>query len=71
MALIRCAECNREVSSVASQCPHCGYYVRSICDKCKYLSYDSGVPDCPVRGIDVSPNQRACLKFRPEDPWWN
>ena len=25
MALIKCPECNREISSVAKFCPHCGY----------------------------------------------
>lgn len=25
MALIRCPECGREVSSLAPACPHCGY----------------------------------------------
>jgi len=25
MALVRCLECNHEVSSLAKMCPHCGY----------------------------------------------
>ena len=25
MALIRCAECNKEISSSAKVCPNCGY----------------------------------------------
>jgi RNA polymerase subunit RPABC4/transcription elongation factor Spt4 len=70
MALIKCGECNQGVSSKASVCPHCGYYVRATCERCKYISYDSGVADCPVRGIDVSPSQRACLSFKEEEPWW-
>ncbi|MBE6551907.1 MAG: hypothetical protein E7665_07215 [Ruminococcaceae bacterium] len=70
MALIRCGECGNEVSSIARTCPHCGYYVNTICDNCRYISYGDGVPECPVRGIDVHPNQRACLHFRKEEPYW-
>lgn len=30
MALIKCPECNRDVSSVASTCPHCGYPISQL-----------------------------------------
>ena len=30
MALIRCPECQREVSDRASACPNCGYPIRSV-----------------------------------------
>ena len=28
MSLIRCPECNKDVSSYAESCPHCGYPIR-------------------------------------------
>lgn len=28
MSLVTCAECGREVSSAATQCPHCGHPMR-------------------------------------------
>lgn len=36
MALIRCPECDKEVSSEARVCPHCGYPLRKEPIKCGY-----------------------------------
>ena len=30
MALIKCPECNKEVSDCAEACPHCGYPIKKI-----------------------------------------
>ena len=30
MALIKCKECNKEVSDTAKTCPHCGYKLKSF-----------------------------------------
>ncbi len=30
MALITCSECGREISDVASSCPHCGYVMNKV-----------------------------------------
>ena len=30
MALIKCPECNKEVSDRAVTCPHCGYQLRNV-----------------------------------------
>jgi hypothetical protein len=29
MALIKCPECNREISDTAKRCPHCAYKIKS------------------------------------------
>ena len=29
MAIIRCPECDREISDKAEKCPHCGYPLKS------------------------------------------
>ena len=36
MALIRCPECNHEVSDTAETCPHCGYRLRGIPQQTSY-----------------------------------
>ncbi|MEL7655387.1 MAG: zinc ribbon domain-containing protein [Bacillota bacterium] len=38
MALIRCPECNKEVSDQASSCPNCGYSIKARMKKTKMLS---------------------------------
>ena len=30
MAIVKCPECNREVSDKASACPNCGYQINSV-----------------------------------------
>ncbi len=30
MALIKCPECQREVSNLAETCPHCGYRLKNL-----------------------------------------
>lgn len=53
MALIKCEECNHEVSDKAKQCPYCGYKntPKKICEECKKLNkqnakscYNCGAP---------------------------
>ncbi len=36
MALIRCNECDREVSTRAEKCPHCGYPMQRTTHKADY-----------------------------------
>jgi uncharacterized membrane protein YvbJ len=38
MALIRCPECNKEVSVQASRCPNCGYKIKERMKKTKMFS---------------------------------
>ena len=33
MALLKCPECNNNVSDKAEACPHCGYPIQQICKK--------------------------------------
>lgn len=40
MALIKCPECNKEVSDKAETCPHCGYRLKKKMEM-PDLSYDS------------------------------
>ena len=40
MALIRCPECNKEVSDSASSCPHCGYPLKES-KPTSYYGYQS------------------------------
>ena len=30
MALVKCKECNKEISSTAKQCPSCGYKIKKV-----------------------------------------
>ncbi len=49
MALIKCKECNKEISSTAKFCPHCGYKNDiEVCPECgkKISSNDSTCPHC-------------------------
>ena len=49
MALIKCKECNNEISSNAKVCPHCGYKnEQSICPECgaKVKVSDNTCPEC-------------------------
>ena len=40
MALIKCPECNKEVSDKSEVCIHCGYPIKEYIDICcKMLSY--------------------------------
>ncbi len=70
MALIRCSECGREVSTMATSCPHCGYYTNSTCSKCRFITYSNGFPECTKRDIEVSEYKRSCLGFKEEEPIW-
>lgn len=57
MALIKCPECNKEISDKAMDCPNCGFPIQefkkpkfsttgyNICPKCGYL--DDSTHSCP------------------------
>lgn len=38
MALIKCPECGREISTLAETCPHCGYPIKNT--QKKVVSYE-------------------------------
>lgn len=40
MALIECKECGKEVSSMASSCPHCGFPINRIVGEYKTVDYE-------------------------------
>ena len=49
MALIKCSECNKEISSSAKVCPHCGYKNdNKTCPECGAVvkSSDNACPEC-------------------------
>ena len=46
MALIKCKECNHEISSTAEYCPHCGY--------------KNDVRTCPECGALVKEDDEIC-----------
>ncbi len=49
MALIKCKECGKEISSSAKTCPHCGIKVENInCPECgkKLKGDETNCPDC-------------------------
>ena len=48
MALIKCSECHKEVSSSAKVCPHCGIKL--------------SIKVCPECGTNVSENDSTCPK---------
>lgn len=41
MALIKCPECGKEVSSSAPSCPHCGYVLKKTTSAPTYHRYES------------------------------
>jgi primosomal protein N' len=47
MALINCPECGREISSSASQCPHCGFDIQNR-KKVTILGYTESFANTPV-----------------------
>jgi hypothetical protein len=53
MALIKCPECNRDVSDSAEMCPHCGYKVK------KHISY------CPY--CDILKKEKVLMTFSVEN----
>ncbi len=49
MALIKCSECKKEISSTAKVCPHCGYKNdKIVCPECgtEVKQNDSTCPEC-------------------------
>ena len=49
MALIKCSECKKEISSTAKVCPHCGYKNdKIVCPECgtEVKQSDSTCPEC-------------------------
>ena len=49
MALIKCSECKKEISSTAKVCPHCGYKNdKLVCPECgtEVKQSDSTCPEC-------------------------
>ena len=42
MSLIRCPECNKEVSSLAKACPNCGYPIQ---DKIETIIQEPQTPE--------------------------
>lgn len=63
MALIKCPECNKEISDKAMACSNCGYPIQEInkpkfsttgynvCPKCGYL--DDSTYSCPTCGTEM------------------
>ena len=72
MALVKCRECGREVSTAAEACPHCGFPDPSGEDlrrgKCLGCGQEIEVPplgNCPNCGV-VNPLERLVKKTKPK-----
>ena len=56
MALIKCKECNKEISDKAKKCPHCGFENNIItCPECK-KEIENNVNTCPNCGFEIQHN---------------
>lgn len=67
MAIIRCPECNNEVSTSAEKCPHCGVRISGnikICPDCGAVSLKDEVV-CKSCGASL---QNTCVVGHVEDP---
>ena len=54
MALIRCPECNREISDQAAACPGCGYpLVRKATDEVEEKLSRKGFPPKQIEGYEL------------------
>lgn len=73
MALIKCPECNKEISDKAKQCPHCGYPVREminiinsnpIIDVTNNNEYEDklAINDTSNQSSDIKANKRPFIK---------
>ena len=64
MALIKCKECNKEISDKAKQCPHCGFENNIItCPECK-KEIENNVNTCPNCGFEIQKeNKQVKSKF--------
>lgn len=58
MALIKCKECNKEISDKAKQCPHCGFENNIItCPECK-KEIENNVNTCPNCGYEIKKDNK-------------
>ena len=64
MALIKCKECNKEISDKAKKCPHCGFENNIItCPECK-KEIENNVNTCPNCGFEIQKeNKQVKGKF--------
>lgn len=60
MALIKCPECEREISSMAESCPHCGYPIKTTTIK-SAVSYNIILENCGYDYIKVIQKLRILL----------
>lgn len=62
MALIKCEECNHDMSDKAKQCPYCGYVrkVKIICNDCGYEN-EQGSKICNNCGCPIMTNHSNFL----------
>lgn len=58
MALMKCPDCGRDVSSRAAACPHCG------CPASDYIPHPAAAPAAPV----VQPTEPAVTVVQPAEP---
>lgn len=66
MALKRCTECGKVVSTQASFCVHCGNAPTSRCQTCvDYCCPGEETPDRPV----CCNTRHACPAYIYDDPW--
>ena len=61
--LIRCPECNKEISDTAKECPNCGYVLKQkiasegvYCPKCLYCCGKTEIDRCPFCNTKLLPS---------------
>ena len=71
MAMIKCPECGKEISNMASACPNCGRPIRnyskktgpSLVTRILKIIFGVGALVCVVCGVVVSPGFFGVLLF--------
>lgn len=65
MALIKCPECGKDVSTSAQTCPHCGYQLKKqqITQTTRFISYEQQVVKIRCWGRDPNKLNKKLLPY--------
>lgn len=66
MAIIKCSECGKEISSDSASCPYCGNPIASINEDDEEFLY---CPSCHSRKLSISKNPFVSIKTFTKDFW--
>ena len=69
MALIKCAECGKEISDKAEKCVHCGFPIELTKAKCPNCGFERNPEnqECPKCGIIYDKFKAVAAKKRDEE----